>query len=244
MPSELEAEIVTAVLDSVADRESTTLHPSGLHGCDRKLLLSAAGAEKSHPNSKELIWKLRRFGTYEELARPGLEKLAAEYTAELRSQVELTLGKWHGYVDFALLGQHGNTYIEVKSSAPSAFGRGSMPYDAHKAQAQAYYVMAHESKVPNAPGEVVILYIARFYDGKIPDVTAYDVTPDEGEYYTLLDEMKLLEKLHDDGIIEPVPFQSPSEHPFLCRRTKNWKTGETEVSCEYYDHCWKNPLPL
>ena len=234
---------------AIADRTSKSLHPSALRGCDRKALLSALEYKKTHPMDTKLKWKLNRFGTYEGLFKRGFEALAAKHTLDVREQLELRLGSFHGYVDFALLGQNENIYIEVKSSAPSAFSKGSMPYPAHVAQAQAYYIMAHESDAPDKPTQVLLLYVSRWYEGKMPIFRTYDVTPSDEEYEEMLSYMGVLEEYKRNEALPTVPFSHSEEHPFLCRR-KNWKkkdsegNPETEVSCEYYSHCWAAELPL
>jgi len=229
----------------VAERDSDSLHPSGLRGCDRKLLLGATGAKKTNPMDIETKWKLSRFGTYEALLKPGLVAYAQEHDMALVDQLELRWMDFHGYVDFALRDQHGDEhiYVEIKSSAPSAFSKGSMPYEAHVAQAQAYYVMGWKAKIDWRPWRVLILYVSRWYDGKLPDFRIFDVTPTQEEQDELIGYMALMNDFKKQKHIPDVPFSHSAEHPFLCTR-KEWKTGKTFPSCEYFDLCWSEELPL
>jgi len=223
-------------------RSSKTLHPSGLGACDRKLILDALRDVVKEPD-EALSWKLARYGTYEHLVLPGLKQFAADKVLAVVPQLELWYGWFHGFVDFALLGQSGNIYIEVKSSKPSAFGKGKFPYESHKAQAQAYYVMGKEKK-PSKPTIAMLLYISRWKDDEVPDVEFYDVTPTEEEYDDVKSQLNVLNIMYDEGMVPPIPFKHSAEHPYLCTQVTNWKTRDREPTCPHFNECWKDELPL
>ena len=239
-PRAFASEVIKAC---VADRTSETLHPSGLRACDRRMLLGAAGVEQTNPMDVETKWRLARYGTYEGLLKRGLLAYAGEHAMTLDEQYELNWLDFHGYVDFALRDQYKTIFIEVKSSKPSAFGKGYMPYESHKAQAQAYYVMDSTSDEMNPDLTTLLFYISRWYDGKKPDFAIYDVTPTEEEYDELKEYMCILQTHKSNGYIPEIPFAHSAEHPFLCSRYDH-KRKERVKSCQYFDYCWKNELPV
>jgi hypothetical protein len=111
------------------------------------------------------------------------------------------------------------------------------PYHHHKLQIWVYWILGASLKFEQAQ----LTYIQRWNDGEVPKITSFDVTPvgdDLAEVTTMMDRFEQYAK---DRELPHAPFTSPTEHEWLCTRTKynkKEKRQEISIECPYFSHCW------
>jgi len=232
-------DIAQLVIDyHTQERPSTSgkLYPSSLGGCIRQEMMrwhnEHARGEipyiKTHPMDAATLWKLKRYGWYEQAFAcvGGVE------------QVDVESEWWHGKIDRLANG----TILEVKSLSPYA-PYESLPYSAHKYQVWAYWLLADAEHYNPPIHTAVIAYITRWYEGKEPEIYTFDVTPTAEE----LEETRCLMEIYEDAAqqdeLPGKPFSDAEEHPYLCMR-RDKKSGKVISRCEYYGHCWEDAVYL
>jgi len=219
-------------------REPTgSLYPSSTGGCMRKEIFRLQDHEQTHPHSEKTLWDFKRFGWYEQPINDAMKK---RYGDDIQFQVEVTKGKWHGYIDMVMDGTH---IMEIKSISPYA-KVGNLPYDHHIPQVLTYVVMLGEQMldVVHDPITAEIIYIDRWTD-KVPNIRSYDVTPTDAEVFVHIELMEEFEQWaeRDDYRVPDKPREQPEDHPWECMaQVYNRKTRikEPQIRCPYFGLCW------
>jgi hypothetical protein len=210
------------------------LKPSSLRQCDRRAILETM----TPPTDPYPVDTLLSFAMGILIEGWVMEKIADLVVAR---QVEVIHAGWKGIID-AIISMDGSFHLlEIKSTS-SGLSWNGIPYESHVAQVLAYQEMlggVWDGKELMSP---ILLYVhkgtLRMAQYEIyRDVGGYPlVTSPDGNIVRRLDflvteEMERLSGFLENQVIPPIPFQSPTEHPYLC-------TYRGSPRCPYYSLCW------